>query len=217
MELERTWRRRRLLPALYDLAVERERLARPAGRLLWRADVRPLYEDFDVAGRLPSGSAVLDVPCGGGVAFRGLTPGAEPRYVAADLSSEMLARARTQARRRGLEVSFVRAGVERLPFPSGIFDLCVTYNGLHCFPDPAAALSEMARVLKPGATLRGSAVIAGTGTRQDLAIAFLRSAGAFGRPCGEAGLRGLLGAVGLEEAEVHASGALVFFTARKTV
>jgi SAM-dependent methyltransferase len=215
VELERTWRRRRLIPALYDLAVEREGLARPAGRLLWGADVRPLYEAFDLPRRLPPGSAVLDVPCGGGVAFRGLAPGADLRYVAADLSPEMLARARTQARRRGLDVSFARAGVEQLPFPSATFDLCVTYNGLHCFPDPAAALSEMARVLKPGATLRGSAVIAGAGARQDAAIAFFRYVGAFGRPCGEAELRGLLGAAGLEKAEVRASGALAFFTARK--
>jgi SAM-dependent methyltransferase len=215
VELERTWRRRRLVPALYDLAVENERFARPAGRLLWGADVRPLYEAFAEPARLPPGSAVLDVPCGGGVAFRGLTPGLDLRYVAVDLSPAMLVRARDQARRRGLGVAFGRAGVDRLPFATGAFDLCATYNGLHCFPDPAAALSEMARVLKPGGTLRGSAVIAGAGTRQDAAIAFLRTLRAFGRPCGEAELRGLLRTVGLEEVDVRASGALAYFTARK--
>jgi ubiquinone/menaquinone biosynthesis C-methylase UbiE len=32
----------------------------------------------------------------------------------------------------------------------------VTCAGLHCFPDPAAAIGEMARVLRPGGELRGT-------------------------------------------------------------
>ncbi len=60
-------------------------------------------------------------------------------------------------------------------------------------------------------------MIAGAGTRQDATIAFFRSVGAFGRPCGEAEPCGLLGAVGLAEAGVRASGAPAFFTARKPV
>jgi hypothetical protein len=38
---------------------------------------------------------------------------------------------------------------------------------------------------------------------------------AFGRPCGEAELTGLLRTLGLEEIDVRASGAMAFFTARK--
>ena len=40
------------------------------------------------------GSAVLDIPCGGGLAMRGVRNGQRLRYVAADISPDMLDRAR---------------------------------------------------------------------------------------------------------------------------
>jgi ubiquinone/menaquinone biosynthesis C-methylase UbiE len=213
--VERHWRRRRAVPALYDVAVEHERLARLGGRLLWGADVRDLYRDFGGFARLPAGAAVLDVPCGGGVAFRGVPRDAGLRYAAVDLSPLMLARARAEARRRGLDVALTRAGVERLPYADGAFDLCVTFNGLHCLPDPASAVAELARVLRPGGLLRGSVVVTGAGRRQDALIALLRALGDFGAPVTLAGLRDLLDDAGFAAAEVTTSGALVRFTAVK--
>ena len=212
---ERHWRHHRLIPAVYDFAVERERIARPAGRLLWGADVRALHDSFGELARLPRGAAVLDVPCGGGVAFRGVPRGAGLRYAAADLSPLMLARARAEARRRGLDVALTHASVDRLPYADGAFDLCVTYNGLHCLPDPAAAVAEMARVLRPGGVLRGSAVVTGAGPRQDLLIALLRALGDFGAPGSLADLRGWLDTAGLDTAEVTVTGALACFSAVK--
>ena len=47
-------------------------------------------------------------------------------------------------------IEFVEADVTALQFADASFDLCVTYNGLHCLPDPHAALGELTRVLKPG-------------------------------------------------------------------
>jgi ubiquinone/menaquinone biosynthesis C-methylase UbiE len=213
--VERHWRRHRLVPTVYDFAVEHERIARLGGRLLWGADVRALYDSFGELARLPRGGAVLDVPCGGGVAFRGVPRGAGLRYAAADLSPLMLGRARAEARRRGLDVAFTNASVDRLPYADGAFDLCVTYNGLHCLPGPAAAVAEMARVLRPGGVLRGSAVVTGAGPRQDLLIALLRRLGDFGAPGTLADLHGWLGAAGLDAAEVTATGALARFSAVK--
>lgn len=213
--LDRHWRRGRLVPVVYDFAVEHEPIARLGGRLLWGADTRTLYDAFAEAGRLPPGTAVLDVPCGGGVAFRGVPRGAGLRYVAADLSLFMLGRARGEARRRGLDATFAGASADRLPFADGSFDRCLTYNGLHCLPDPAGALVEMARVLRPGGVLRGSAVVTGAGRRQDALIALLRARGDFGRPGSLAELRGWLDDAGLESAEVTATGALARFSAVK--
>ncbi|MCW2860270.1 MAG: rebM 1 [Actinoallomurus sp.] len=213
--VERHWRRHRLIPAVYDFAVEHERIARLGGRLLWGADVRALYDSFGEIARLPRGGAVLDVPCGGGVAFRGVPRGAGLRYAAADLSPLMLRRARAEARRRGLDVALTHASVDRLPYADGAFDLCLTYNGLHCLPDPAAAVAEMARVLRPGGVLRGSAVVTGAGPRQDLLIALFRRLGDFGAPGTLADLGGWLGAAGLDAAEVTATGALACFSAVK--
>jgi ubiquinone/menaquinone biosynthesis C-methylase UbiE len=215
VKVEQRWKTRRLVPAAYDFVVGRERLARLGGRLLWGTDVRALYDLFAETGRLPAGSAVLDLPCGGGVAFRGVPRAAGLRYVAADLSAAMLGRARAEAARRALPIAFVRANAGRLPFPEGSFDRCVTFNGLHCFPDPAAAVAEMARVLRPGGTLLGSTVVSGAGARQDALLALFRRTGTFGHVGGVADVRAWLEAAGLEPAEVAHGGALAWFRAVK--
>ena len=51
-----------------------------------------LYAAAAEIGTLPAGSRVLDVPCGGGVALRGLVPGQGIEYVAADIAPTMLER-----------------------------------------------------------------------------------------------------------------------------
>jgi hypothetical protein len=44
------------------------------GRLIWGTDTAAFYGDIARLAELPAGSSVLDIPCGGGVAFRGLRP-----------------------------------------------------------------------------------------------------------------------------------------------
>jgi SAM-dependent methyltransferase len=205
------WQEGRINATLYDAVVERERLARIFGALLWGTDVKRLFHEVTLLGEMPDGSAILDLPCGGGLAFRGLRPEQAVRYVAADLSPVMLARARGQAERRGLtQVEFVEADVESLPFGDAEFDLCVTYNSLHCFPDPPAALAEMARVLRPGGALRGTTVVNGAGRRHDAFIRCNRRAKAFG-PGGTAEEFGQwLERAGLGEVSVTPNGALAY-------
>lgn len=204
------WRHGRIFPPAYDFFAERERFARVGGRLLWSADVSPMYAPVP---ELVPGAAVLDLPCGGGVAFRAL-PREDPvaGYVAADLSRLMLRRARAEAARLGVRVAFAQLGADRLPFRDETFDLCLSYNGLHCFPDPAGAVAEMARVLRPGGVLRGCAVVTGAGLRQDAAIAFIRRSGDFPGAGSAADLRGRL-AASLADPQVRTSGAMAFFRA----
>jgi ubiquinone/menaquinone biosynthesis C-methylase UbiE len=208
-DVREQWREGRINAALYDEVVERERLARIFGALLWSTDAGRLFRQIALLGEVPDGSAILDVPCGGGLALRGLRPEQEVRYVAVDLSAVMLARARRQAERRGLErVEFVEADVESLPFEDAEFELCITYNGLHCFPDPAAALTEMVRVLRPGGNLRGTTVVNGAGWRHDAIIHAMRQAGTFG-PGGTVGeYRRWLAQAGLSGVEVSRDGAI---------
>lgn len=202
--------------AAYDFAVEREWLARPAGLALWGTDTRLLFDSIRTLGEIPDGSAVLDVPCGGGVALRGLRQGQQVRYVAADISPDMLARARRQAASLGLDdIEFTEADVERMPFADGEFDLCVSFNGLHCLPNPAAAVGEIARCLRSGGRLVGDAVVRGAGIREDLFFAALRRAGLFG-PSGNADeLRQWLTAAGLRVDQLHCSGAIAHFIATR--
>ncbi len=210
------WRTGRLAATLYDYAVERERLAQLFGRLMWGTDARLLYEDIATLGEEAPGTAILDVPCGGGVALRGLHSDQSVRYVGADLSPVMLERARAEASRRGLDnVEFVDADVESLPFADGSFDLSVSYASLHCFADPAAALKELVRVLRPGGRLRGTTAVTGAGLRQDAMIRLYRRAGVFGR-CGSVhDVHGWLRQAGLVDVELSQSGAVVSFRAAR--
>jgi SAM-dependent methyltransferase len=198
----------------YDFAVEHEWLARPAGLALWGTDTRMLYDSIRTIGELPEGSAVLDVPCGGGVALRGLRPGQSLRYVAADISTDMLDRARARAAALGRDdIEFVEADIERMPFDDNEFDLCLSFNGLHCLPDPPAAVREIARCVKPGGRLVGDSVVRGAGWRQDLAIGFFRRAGVFGVGGTVDDLNGWLTDAGLKVDRLERSGGLAHFTA----
>ena len=61
--------------AVYDYYIERPRLARLVLGLTWGVDPRPFYRSLAAVGEMPDGATILDVPCGGGVALRGLHPG----------------------------------------------------------------------------------------------------------------------------------------------
>lgn len=100
--------------------------------------------------RLPlDGGHVLDVATGTGLVAeelvrRGFT------VTGLDQSEEMLAVARE---RLGGRAALVSGHAEELPFESGSFDhLTFTYL-LRYVDDPAAALAELARVVRPGGTI----------------------------------------------------------------
>jgi ubiquinone/menaquinone biosynthesis C-methylase UbiE len=203
--------------AAYDFAVEREWLAKPAGAAMWGTDTRILFDSIRTLGEMPDGSAILDVPCGGGVALRGLRQDQQVRYVAADISPDMLARARRQASALGHhDIEFTEADIERMPFADGEFDLCVSFNGLHCLPNPAAAVREIARCLTPGGRLVGDAVVRGAGTRQDFFFAALRRAGLFGSSGTVGELQQWFTQAGLRVDRLRCSGAIAHFVAMRS-
>jgi SAM-dependent methyltransferase len=202
---------------VYDFFVERESLARVVGRLAFGTDTRLLYDTIASVGELPAGSTVLDIPTGGGVALRGVLPGQGIRYVAADISPEMLGRAERAARERGVEdqVELRAADVERLPFDDGEFDLCLSFAGLHCFPDPRAAVVEIERVVRPGGRFTGSAYLTGTGLRYAAGIVGGRLAGLMGPSGTRADLDEWLHEAGFREVRIELSGAIGYFAATK--
>ncbi len=215
-DLRERWRTGFIEATTYDWAVEHEHVARVLGRLVWGTDTSAFYRDIARLGELPSGTRVLDIPCGGGIAFRGLLAEQELDYVAADLSPVMLRRARAEGERRGIHwIEFVEADVEALPFDERSFDLCITYTGLHCFPDPPAAIREMERVLKPGGELRGTTVIKGVGIRQDVFVRLMQIGGVFGPGLALPELESSLTDAGLISVRTERDGGLAYFSAQK--
>lgn len=210
------WRTERLNAAAYDAAVERPRVARLFGALMWGTDTRRLYDAIFSLADLPDGSSVLDIPCGGGLAFRGLRRDHKLTYIAADISSYMLKRAKARAAADGVaNIAFTEADALSLHFDDAAFDYVITFNGLHCLPEQAPALAEMARVLKPGGELIGTAVTRGEGTRQDAIIGLFRRTGWFGETTKATELHDSLEAAGFDDLRFDLSGALAYFRARK--
>lgn len=202
----------------YDWSVEHPAWGRPAWQLFVGSDLRLLYDAAAEIGRQRSGSAVLDVPCGGGVALRGLRAEQEVRYVAADISAQMLGRTMRVATERGLaaQVEAVQADVARLPFGDGEFDLVVSFTGLHCFPDPHAAILELGRVTHPDGTITGSGVLNDTGLRHLPMRTGGRFAGLLGPGATEKQLRGWLHEAGFGPVTLRRSGAIAYFRAPRT-
>ena len=102
------------------------------------------------AGRL---GRLLDIGCGTGGVLERLAPCIE-EGLGIDASRDMLALARSRLTERGLAHIAVRqADMYRLPLPDAGFDAVTLHMVLHYAEDPAAALAEAARVLRPGGRL----------------------------------------------------------------
>lgn len=211
------WRLNHPWAAVYAFGIDRPWLARPAARVAFGTDLGLLYRETAAIGDLPAGSAVLDVPCGSGVALRGIRPGQGLRYVAADIAPAMLDRTRATARRLGVadQVETREADVASMPFADGEFDLCVSFTGLHCFPDPRAAVMDIARVVRPGGQLRASWFRTDAGRRYRPQVAVGRASGLLGPSATTAEVRGWLAESGFGDVDLVTSGAMAYVTAAR--
>ncbi|MEX0972954.1 MAG: class I SAM-dependent methyltransferase [Solirubrobacterales bacterium] len=152
--------------AFYDFYIERSWLMQAIGRAVWGIDASVLYASMGPIADASAGATIIDVPCGGGVALRALSPDQDVRYVAADLDPRMLQRTERRALRRSLrQVEVVAADMSALPFHDGEADLFLSYSGLHMIDDPQRAIGEIARCLKPGGRLIGTTFFADTSRR----------------------------------------------------
>lgn len=99
------------------------------------------------------GQHILEPGCGAGRLTGLLANAVGPTgsVYAIDLSPQMIARAR--ARRLPPNVVFAHASVTAIDRPDGEFDQAICFCAFPHFPERHAALTELARVLKPGGSL----------------------------------------------------------------
>jgi SAM-dependent methyltransferase len=104
------------------------------------------------AGSDLSGKQVLEVGCGrgGGAAFVFERFGVAA-MTGVDLARTAIDRARRRYAKPGL--TFLTGDAQSLPFPDETFDAVINVESSHCYPDMAAFLGEVRRVLRPGGQL----------------------------------------------------------------
>ncbi len=121
----------------------------------------PITEDF--CGRL------LEVPVGTGILTMPLYKKLKKaNIVCLDYSPEMMSRAKNRADEMIIEnIRFMQGDVGNLPFDNESFDIVLSLNGFHAFPDKDAAYSETYRVLKKGGVLCGCFAVVGESKRTD--------------------------------------------------
>jgi ubiquinone/menaquinone biosynthesis C-methylase UbiE len=99
--------------------------------------------------QLKPGASVIDSGAGAGgaaleLARRGM------RVTAIDASSGMAARMKERAGAAGLPLDVLVMDGQRLAFPDASFDGALSVFGVILYPDAAAGVSELRRVVKPG-------------------------------------------------------------------
>jgi ubiquinone/menaquinone biosynthesis C-methylase UbiE len=120
------------------------------------------------------GWQVLDIATGGGHVAYTFAPHVS-RVWATDITDEMLAQVRDEAKKRGLNnIRTAFAKAEMLPFDDAMFDLVTCRIAPHHFDSIPAFLTETARVLKPAGTLAVVDNVVPAGSVGDYVNAFER-------------------------------------------
>jgi demethylmenaquinone methyltransferase / 2-methoxy-6-polyprenyl-1,4-benzoquinol methylase len=98
---------------------------------------------------------VLDVACGPAAVTCALAAATTASIVGIDLSRDMLGEGARHVAERGLgdRINLVLGRGEQLPFADGTFDALTFTYLLRYVADPAAAIAELARVVRPGGAI----------------------------------------------------------------
>src|SRR5271155_1499432 len=103
------------------------------------------------AGRAPASAALEVAPGPGCFAIELARPG-NSLVTGLDISATFIDLARRSAAAAGVETDFRRGDAAQMPFESNTFDAIFCRAAFKNFSEPVAALKEIRRVLKPGAT-----------------------------------------------------------------
>ena len=161
---------------------------------------------------------LLEVPVGTGILTMPIYKTLPQAAVTClDYSPDMMATAQRRAKAAGLNnVQFQQGDVGKLPFGDSSFDLVLSLNGFHAFPDKEAAYQEIYRVLRPGGTFCGCFYVKGENHRTDWFIEKLYTPKGFFTPPYETvvSLRHRLAGM-YAKATVETVEAMACFTCRK--
>lgn len=156
-------------------------------KLVWNMDreMNTKYLETALSG-IPENfnGKMLEVPVGTGVLTMPIYKTiSNAKITCLDYSTDMMAGAQRRAENMEIKnIEFVQGDVGALLFEDDSFDLVLSLNGFHAFPDKEAAYQETYRVLKPGGTFCGCFYIKGENKRTDWFINHLYTPKGFFTP-----------------------------------
>ena len=127
-------------------------LVRLSPRLLFPPGGVDLYRQIAVLTEMGEDGEVLDVACGKGVSLEYFVKEFGVRGSGVDVDPTMIEQAEARSRDEGIadRLQFQTGRSDALPYRDEIFDATVGEIGLSNHCEPAAAISELVRVTKPG-------------------------------------------------------------------
>ena len=172
-EIQNSYKQLGNMASLYDGIITRSTvIGKIMDSVIWGLDEKlaarwvnealaPISEDFKGSLlEVPVGTGVLTVPL-----YKSLP---EAQITCLDYSTDMMKAAEKRAEvLNANNITFVQGDVGCLPFEDSSFDIVLSLNGFHAFPDKEAAFSETYRVLKPGGIFCGCFYIKGEFGRTD--------------------------------------------------
>jgi arsenite methyltransferase len=154
---------------------------------------------------LRPGETVLDLGSGAGndVFIARHEVGADGRAIGVDMTPDMVARARANARKLGYgNVEFRLGEIEHLPVETGSVDVIISNCVLNLLPEKAPAFAEMFRVLRPGGRFCVSDIVATGELPAPVREAAGLYVGCIAGALPEATYLALIGAAGFQETRV---------------
>lgn len=155
--------------------------------------------------QIKPGETVLDLGSGAGfdafLAARQVGP--MGRVIGVDMTHEMLAKARANARKAGFaNIEFRLGEIENLPVADATADVIISNCVINLSPDKARVFAEVYRVLKPGGRVAVSDVVRTAKLPADIAADTGLLCGCVSGAAGAGEIEGWLRAVGFESVSV---------------
>src|SRR3984957_20195580 len=155
---------------------------------------------------LREGETVLDLGSGGGidVLLSGRRVGPSGKAYGLDMTDEMLALARANQKKAGVEnVEFLKGEIESIPLPDNSVDVIISNCVINLSADKDRVLSEAFRVLKPGGRFAVSDVVTRGEILPEIRQSVLAWVGCIAGALEENDYRSKLTAAGFEQIEIE--------------